>query len=327
MSGCSNGIFDLVVWNNICKYVMDCDTWKTLSKCCRTTFNATRHGGGGNVKWNINSVSVLHKLLASDYATRSIKAVCVPDLSVYTALCLAGWVIESLTVVTSSTNEAFELHPENIYRGGNTLNELVIKQKDEPVAAAVRKGIFFFYFPPNLRKLEIDIPEKQRANMSVNVGVIFPAKLEELTLRCSPISYVKDNYGYLKTLPDTLTTFRFIDNCAFEDTPIIPIGIENLNITGHDHPGETNAIFVKDVVYPNLRFLRLRNTLPTKDITANRVVQTSQFPNIEVVITHHVLLKNDAKLPFQSSLTLLDDSTRYKFNKEKKQQRKRLKKF
>ena len=311
-----NGIFDLVVWNNICKYVTDFNTWITLSKCCKTTFNATRHGGGGNVKWNINSVLVLHKLLAYNYS-KSIKAVSVPDLAVYTALCLAGWTIESLTIVTS-VNESFVLTNDNIYQGGILLDELVIKRKGD---CLVPTGITFWYFPPNLTKLEIDIPKELRRNISVNFCVKLPERLKELTLHCGPVGCD----GYLKTLPDTVTTFRFIDKYAFEYCPSIPIGIEILNITGDDHPGESNLIFVENVVYPNLRQLRLRNTLPSNEITTNRIVKTSQFPNIEMLITHHVILKNDAKLPFRSSLTLLDECTRYKFNKEKKQQRKRLK--
>ena len=315
-----NGIFDKVVWNNICKYVTDYPTWIALSKCCKTTFNATRHGGGGNVNWKIESVSVLHKLLTAEYKM-SIKMVSVPDLSVYTALCLAGLVIDSLMVIIP--NDVFSLTKDSIYQGGNMLDELIIKRKIEVPGSGA--GLYFFYLPPNLKKFEISIPEHCRFGVNIYIQTVFPEGLTDLTLHCGPVNYANDNDSFLMTLPDSITTFRFKDKHAFAYAPRIPIGIEILCITGEDPPEEANAIILNNVIYPKLRYLRLRNTLPTKDVTQNRIVRTSQFPNIERVVTHHVYLKNDAKLPFGGSKTLNDDCIMYKFNKEQSQKRKRLK--
>jgi len=318
--GDDTGIFDKVVWNNICKYVTDYPTWITLSTCCKTTFNATRHGGGGNVRWKIESVSVLHKILTAEYKM-SIKMVSVPDLSVYTALCLAGFMIESLMVIIP--NDVFSLTKDSIYQGGNMLDELVIKRKIEVHGSGA--GLYFFYLPPNLKKFEISIPEHCRYGVGIYIQTVFPEGLTDLTLHCGLVNYAKDNTIFLTTLPDSITTFRFKDKNAFKNCPVIPIGIEKLSICGEDSPEETNRIFKHDLVYPNLKYLYMLNTLPSKDVTVNRLIRTSQIPNIVQLHTHHVRLKNDAKLPFRASLTMLNDSTRYKFNKDAKTQQKRLK--
>ncbi len=315
-----NGIFDKVVWNNICKYVIDYPTWIALSTCCKTTFNATRHGGGGNVRWKIESVSVLHELLKAEYKS-SISAVNVPDFTVYTALCLTGLVIDSLTVTIS--NNVFECLKDSFYQGGNMLKEFIVKRK-LPKDVVVGEGLYFFYLPPNLRKLEINLPEHVRFGQDIWMNVVFHDTLRELNLFCSPINYVNDNGGNLKTLPDFITAFRFKDKRAFECCPVIPIGIEKLIICGEDSPKETNRIFEHELIYPKLKYLHMLNTLPSKDVTVNRLIRTSQFPNIVQLQTHNVRLKNDAKLPFRAALTMLNDNTRYKFNKDGQTQQKRL---
>lgn len=310
----NGGIFDKVIWINICKFVKDFDTFIALSQCSKLLFFASRHGGAGNVRWNLTDSKLLHKMLDSDFkkAVTTIK-VCV--LSAHTAAVLSGLQIDSLYIEIPDSSSTFGLTIGSLYQDGINLKQLLIERTENVEKSA---EIRINMLPEKLEHLSIKVPESKREDCCghISVNVPFPDTLKKLSLHCPII-----RYAGIINLPVHITKFVFKDKHAYVNAPTIHSEIEELTIVGEEEEVD-NHVIEEDIVYSKLKWLKLANR--NNSIDENRVIHLSNIPNIKRLCLFNGYIDNDIGLNMIKSAKTLDGTIYYKFGERKNNKKMKL---
>ncbi len=302
MSGSGGGIFDFVIWLNICKHIKKLNTFINLSLCSKMLFEATRLGAAGVPCWNLSDINLLNKMLTSKYKG-GVNSIAIPDLSYYTACVMAGMKITSLNLSTGK--DKFVLKKGQLLNDGIELEGLKIASPGQDIAIS--------FLPPKLKRLVIHSPDSDMRRPLILLHTDLPKTVECLRLFC-PMMYVAG--APWVALPSHVTEFAFIDKFAIRDCLAIHNDIVKLMIRGEDKHRQYNApamIDSVDNVFPKLEWLTFANTLPLKDVPSNRRLYLHNVPNLRVLITNHMNFFNDCGLNLVKGEAQDDDTTYYKF--------------
>jgi len=301
MSG-SGGIFDFVIWLNICKHIKKFNTFINLSLCSKMLFEATRLGAASVPCWNLSDINLLNKMVTAKYKC-GVRSIAVPDPSYYTACIMAGMKITSLNL--STEKDKFVLKKGQLLNDGMELECLNI--------ASFGQDICIQFLPPKLKKLLIHSPASDIRRPSIVLDTELPKTVDYLRLFC-PMIHVAG--APLVALPLHVTEFTLIDKFAIRDCPVIHNEIVKLTIKGEDKHRQYNApamIDSLDDVFPKLEWLAFVNTLSLKDVPNNRRLYLHNVPNLRVLITNHMNFFNDCGLNLVKGESQDDDTTYYKF--------------
>ncbi len=298
----SGGIFDFVIWLNICKHIKKLNTFINLSLCSKMLFEATRLGAAGVPCWTLSDINLLNKMVTAKYKG-GVKSIAVPDTSYYTACILAGMTITSLNLSTGK--EKFVLSKGQLLNDGMALESLKIASPGQDVTIS--------FLPPKLKRLVIHSPGLDMKRPLIILDTVLPETVEYLRLFCPKI-YVAD--APWVALPQHVTDFAFIDKFAIRDCPVIHNEVVRLTIKGEDEHLRYNApamIDHLDNVFPKLEWLCFANTLPLEDVPRNRRLYLHNVPNLRVLIINHMNFFNDCGLNLLKGESQDDNTTYYKF--------------
>lgn len=243
---------------------------KSLSLLNETFYQASRLGG--SLRWIITDTNRLNVLSKTFFALQ-IRAVKVSDLSILTCLYYLGARVRDILYLVS--DKSLDI----------TANQFIHFDAIEKLSLHLiqRRARFEVVdLPKNLKWLKISHEEKSRPNGErVVISTKLPTSLKTLRIKYVCIENV--------ILPDGIEEFIYMDADSLRYRPVIPNGIEYLQIAGN-YVDAGWSVFKVGELYPNLStlFFELEN-MPLDRIVS---LDTKYFPSLKQIEVTHLKLKN-----------------------------------
>lgn len=289
--------FDKVIWSRIFHHlpIEQVKEWALLSK---SMYHASRLGSAMNVRWKIESVTILNALSKS-FFVHLIQAVELNQCSILTSLYFINVKI---------TNVKLQINRDNLIYSRNEFIDFD------------RITHLSFNLKPKVSKIQIsDLPPGLKSltfvgshSCTVLIPPILPESLEHLWIEKCKIANLN--------LPSGLKELFYEDKDFFRNVPTIPTNIRKLQVFG-DCASNGWRIFDKDIVYPNLEHVEVIRNNSARD--KSTTFYTKGLPALKYVEGTKLTIVNDGKLYMRHAYPYADqiDISVYHFGEEEEEER------